>query len=647
MKEEMESVELAAALRELKKLEGAYLQKVYKPGEEEILFRVYKPGLGSRFLLFRVGQALFITDRDKENPKRPGDYVMLMRKYIGNSTIVNIEQHEFDRVVVMELEKEDSFKLIFEVFGKGNLILIGKDQIILPYSSETWKHRELKEGAAYKFPPSRRDPMDFDRDEMDEMIEGAEKDLVRTLAVDFNLGGKYAEELCERLGVDKNTEDFEGIKDRIWDELQDLKAQIFEKNIDPYTVHEDEEIVDAVPFPLEIYKDKEKKKRGSYNLALDLSFRGVREEEEKEKETSSRSERKLEQQKRALEDLKKEEKNDKIRAELIYQNYQRCEELLDKIHQAREENRREEVYEELRNRDRIVQLNDSDEYIVVELEGEKDGEHHEMNVRLNFREDVNENAQRYYEKSKKSKKKIEGAKEAIEETKAEIEEGKVEEKSRKRKKPTASYWFDRFKWFISSGGHLVVAGKDSQTNEEVVKKYLEKGDRYAHAGAGGAPSVVIKEDKDLEDIDEEELREVSQYSVIHSKEWKRGIASGRAYWVKPLQVSKTAESGESLPTGAFVIRGNRNYLDGLEMKAVLAEIEYKGNRKVMCAPSETVENRDDDFTRRVVFIPGKKDSNEFAKEMSDFFHVPIKEIQKIIPPGDVEVLEKRDREEKK
>ncbi|MFW6065016.1 MAG: fibronectin-binding domain-containing protein, partial [Candidatus Natronoplasma sp.] len=111
--------------------------------------------------------------------------------------------------------------------------------------------------------------------------------------------------------------------------------------------------------------------------------------------------------------------------------------------------------------------------------------------------------------------------------------------------------------------------------------------------------------------------------------------------VKPDQVSKTAEAGESLPTGAFVIRGKRNYNDDLTMKAVLAEIDYQGEKKVMCAPSLTSENEDDDsMNKKVIFIPGSRDKNDFANEMSNYFSVPISEIQSILPPGDVKVIEK-------
>ncbi len=637
----MESLEIRAAVNELKSLEGGFVKKIYQPNEGEILIRIYVPGEGKKMLLFKVGKGLYLSEENKDNPKKPGDYVMLMRKYTGNATIKKVKQHEFDRVVIFELQKEKESRLIFEIFGKGNLILEGEKHILVPYRSESWSHRELKEGYEYKFPPSRVQPFKLDKEEIEQNLEDSEKDLVRALAVDLNLGGKYAEEICSRIDVDKHMEEPEDLSDEIKLVIQEMKKQIEEDDLEPHVVKDDEgKIIDAVPFPLKQYEQNETEMFVTYNRALDMAFRSGESEEDTEvKEEKSRLERKLASQKRALKELNEEEKENKIKAELIYQNYSDCEILLNQVHKARRDGDREKIYSELRDHEKVIQLNDSDEYVVVELEGEKNGKNYKKNVKLDFRKDVNENAQKHYEESKKCKKKIEGAKTAIEETKKEIEAGEKEERKKEKKRPTEKYWFDRYKWFHSSEDHLVIAGKDTKTNEEVVKKYLEKYDRYAHAEAGGAPSVVVKRG-DEEEIGEDTLKEACQYSIIHSKEWKRGISAGRAYWVEPDQVTKTAEAGESLPTGAFVIRGKRNYYDDLPMKAVLGEIEYKGEKKIMCAPSLTLENEDNLLRKKVVFIPGNRDKNDFANEMSNYFSVPISEIQSILPPGDVKVIEK-------
>lgn len=653
MKEEMESLEIAAVTKELESLEGGFLQKVYQPEDDELLFRIHMPGEGKRMLLFKIGNALYLTEKDRENPMKPSDYIMLLRKYLGNASIVGIEQHDFDRVVTLKLQSKKKYELVFEVFGKGNLLLTDEEQIILPYRSESWSHRELKEGEAYRYPPSRVDPFELEIEDLMDILKESTSDLVRTLAAELNLGGKYAEEICARTGLKKDLKEFADHADIIFETIKELREKTFEEDLDPRVVSRDDETIDAVPFPLTKYQDEEDvemTQTDKYNKALDQAFERETKEEKEEKKTESRLDRKLNQQERALEGLKKDVEENKIVAELIYQNYQKCEEVLNSILDARRRDEREKVYERLRDIDDIVQINKSDEYVVLVLEGEKDGEEYEKNVKLDFRKDVNENAQKYYQKSKKSKKKIKGAEEALEETKRQIEEGKKEKIEGVEKEPTNKYWFDKFKWFISSDDELVVAGKDAQTNEEVVKKYLEKGDRYAHAQAGGAPSVVLK--KGDGDITDKSLKEACQFAIVHSKEWKRGIASGRAYWVKPMQVSKTAEAGESLPTGAFVIRGNRNYMDDLPMKAYLVETEYQGHKKVMCVPSLTFEHMMGEdgssdggsgpvIKKTVEFISGNKDVNNFAKEMSDHFSVPIKEIQTILPPGDVEVMEKK------
>ncbi len=649
MKDEMESIEIAAAVKEWKGLKGGFLQKVYQPNKESLLFRIHLPGEGKKMLLFEVGKALYLTEKDIDNPIKPGDYIMLMRKYIGNTRIADIYQHEMDRVVLIELEGKRNFTLIFEIFGKGNLVLASDGDIVLPYRSESWKHRELKEGIEYRFPPSRKNPFKVDKDEIKESLGDSDSDLVRTLAVRLNLGGKYAEEVCKRAELDKNKDDFIGEYEKIYDTISELKNDLFVEDNSPQLVFKEGEKIDATPIPLQIYEEKKdlgSETVDSFNKALDMAFELESEEVIREK-SGGKLERKLKSQEMALENMITKEEECMVKAELIYQNYQKVEVVIDSILDAREEDNREEAMDEIDDRDGVVQLNDQDEYVVIDLSGEVDGEEKELNVKINFRDDVNGNAQYYYNLSKKTRKKIEGAERAIENTKEEIEERDEKDKKRaaeekEKKEPTTRFWFDKYKWFISSEGNLVIAGKDTKTNEEVVKKYLEKIDKYAHADAGGAPSVVIRNKREREEgISKKTLKEACQYAVLHSKEWKRGIASGRAYWVEPAQVSKTAEAGESLPTGAFVIRGKRNYVDDLPLKASIVEINYRDKKKVMCAPSYALEEREDDIVKkRVDFIPGKDNMNDFAKEMSDHFNVPVEEIQNILPPGDVNIVYK-------
>ncbi|KAM5346556.1 hypothetical protein ACJ41O_009561 [Fusarium nematophilum] len=122
-------------------------------------------------------------------------------------------------------------------------------------------------------------------------------------------------------------------------------------------------------------------------------------------------------------------------------------------------------------------------------------------------------------------------------------------------------WFEKFVWFISSDGYLVIGGKDAQQNEMVYKRYLRKGDVYCHADLHGAASVIIKNNPKTPDapIPPATLSQAGSLAVCSSDAWdsKAGMS---AWWVNADQVSKSAPTGEFLPTGSFMIRGKKNFL---------------------------------------------------------------------------------------
>jgi len=122
-------------------------------------------------------------------------------------------------------------------------------------------------------------------------------------------------------------------------------------------------------------------------------------------------------------------------------------------------------------------------------------------------------------------------------------------------------WFEKFTWFISSDGYLVLGGKDAQQNEILYKKYLKKGDIYLSADLEGAATIVIKNNPRTPDapIPPSTLSQAGTLGVATSSAWdsKAGMS---AWWVNTDQVSKQTSAGEFLPTGSFVIRGKKNFL---------------------------------------------------------------------------------------
>ncbi|GJQ11321.1 hypothetical protein GpartN1_g3112.t1 [Galdieria partita] len=179
------------------------------------------------------------------------------------------------------------------------------------------------------------------------------------------------------------------------------------------------------------------------------------------------------------------------------------------------------------------------------------------------------NAARYFESRKRAQEKKE---KTLEVTKralnvAEKKASKQVERSQQRSlKPAVAIreirkpaWFEKFDWFISSENFLVIAGKDAQQNELIVKRYMKAYDVYVHADIHGASSVIVKNHVRDKPIPLQTLIEAGTFAMCHSSAWNSKIVSS-AYWVHASQVSKTAPSGEYLTTGSFMIRGKKNYL---------------------------------------------------------------------------------------
>lgn len=178
------------------------------------------------------------------------------------------------------------------------------------------------------------------------------------------------------------------------------------------------------------------------------------------------------------------------------------------------------------------------------------------------------NAREYYDQKKvaavKEQKTVEHSVTALRNAEKKIAQDL--KKNLKGEKPTLQLtrrqmWFEKFLWFISSDGYLVLGGRDAGTNEVLYKKHLRKGDIYVHADMHGASSVIIKNNPKTPDapIPPSTLTQAGSLSVCSSNAWDSKAGMG-AWWVHADQVSKSAPTGEYLPTGSFMIRGNKNIL---------------------------------------------------------------------------------------
>jgi hypothetical protein len=178
-----------------------------------------------------------------------------------------------------------------------------------------------------------------------------------------------------------------------------------------------------------------------------------------------------------------------------------------------------------------------------------------------------------------------------------------------KRKVKRKEWYEKFRWFTSSDGFRVVAGKDTVSNEVLVKKYAEDDDPVFHAEVSGAPFVVVKTEGKT--ASEQALREAGEYAAAFSRAWREGAGSADVYWVKPSQLTKSGPSGESVPHGAFAVNGKRNWMRNVPLRLAIGVVEDEKKRFVGGAV-DAVKAKTKNY---VTLVPGDAEGKEFLKQV--------------------------------
>jgi predicted ribosome quality control (RQC) complex YloA/Tae2 family protein len=260
-----------------------------------------------------------------------------------------------------------------------------------------------------------------------------------------------------------------------------------------------------------------------------------------------------------------------------------------------------------------------------------------MKLSLKLNKTLDENAQIYFTKAKKLRKKIPGANKAIGITNNKI--AKLEDKPIEKLKQVVKIkrvkrkWFEKFRWFLTSEGFFVIAGRDSSTNEDLIKKHTDKEDLVLHSDMAGSPFVVIKKNSCEKEISEKDISECADFVLAYSRAWKKGFGNADIFYVKPEQVTKTANAGEHLGKGAFMIRGKTNYIQNkldfcVGVYDKIEDFEYSG--RIFVGPEEAAKVYCKKYFN---LIPGRQKTSEIAKILKYEFasELDLDEFIRVIP----------------
>ncbi|MCY1154683.1 MAG: hypothetical protein MOP50_1163 [Nitrososphaera sp.] len=610
--------------------------KLHHPMQEDIMFVLSTRGIWITRLKFKPVE---------EN----NSLESIAQKELERSKLELIEQIGSERIVSLKFRHPDGKVRIVvgEFFGDGNLIICNENmQIIAILNPIHVRHRTLSVGLRYVYPPARGvDVFNITLDQMLSLRDGAKNlDVLRWIGRNISMPKKFVEEVINRAGIEVDKHAAQLSDDEVSKIYNTIKNIINEvstggKNHEPIVILLDDKPQEALPIITQeaaaaskLIKKNNIKKVASYmdavdevlsNEIMDIGRNSRTVELDRQIAVLEHDFEELNKAKETV--LKKAAAIRKLAGELMALSY--------------------------RGSDVIADLLAANSASLVTEKG------------IQYIEVAGEQVMMQPNLAKASSMLFARAKE-MERGNASIEEarGKILAQIGKLRSETAAIhrkvivkeqisreWYERYRWFITTDGLLVIGGRDASSNSALIRKHLTEHDIVFHAEVHGSPFFIIKNAAafaaDQEVTINSSLHEVAQATISFSRAWKDGLSSADAYWVMAEQVKKGAPTGQFLPKGSFVIEGKRNYIKGVELRLAIGIMQLNNRETLLCGPEEAVKKRSIFYT---VLLQGGVDPMNAAKKVKSEFvkiagentkiaesikHVSLDEFVRALPTG--------------
>ena len=184
-----------------------------------------------------------------------------------------------------------------------------------------------------------------------------------------------------------------------------------------------------------------------------------------------------------------------------------------------------------------------------------------------------------------------------------------------------------YRWFFTSTGKLVVGGKSSTQNDELLMKLKRSGKEYTvlHTTEPGSPFVVIRAPQS--EISENDLDESAIFTGCFSRAWKLRKKKTTVDIFNLSQLFKTKE----MKAGTWGIKGK---IKRVSVKLELVLIKQEG--KLRAVPEKTADGKNYFLKVR----PGKNDKSDmlvkFQFELKQTF--TQEELLAALPAGGVTIV---------
>lgn len=252
-----------------------------------------------------------------------------------------------------------------------------------------------------------------------------------------------------------------------------------------------------------------------------------------------------------------------------------------------------------------------------------------MEVKIDFTKSAQENANDYYNKSKRLVHKAEGAERTIVELEKRLEAEKkshVEKEKPKVKVVRKREWYERFHWFNSTDGMLAVGGRDAKQNEKLNSDYFDDNDLFFHADIFGASVVILKGGINA---GQKAKEEVAQFAASYSSAWENMQKSVDVYAMRREHVSKATDKG-SLGTGSFLLTGEREWFRNTPLGLAF----YIDNDRLYAVPVRAIERLG--IKSYIAVTQGQKKKSDAAKDIVRAFNYDdIDYVMQQLPSGTI------------
>lgn len=636
MKSRFSTIDIIAMVNELQSFIGMRVNQVYDIDNKTYLIRLnrYEEKV---LLLIESGVRFHTTDFEWPKNPSPSGFSMKMRKHLKNKRLEKLSQLGIDRIIDLQFGiNEAAYHVILELYDRGNIVFTDYEYTILNIlRPRTTGCEDVKFIVREKYPveSASLNTEHFNRDKICSALNGAKdgESLKKILMPLVAFGPALLDHVLLKNDFPKNSAINKGFEvpadiHRLFLCIEEADAllQDIGKKCDGYIFHkveksgESQEIMTNIefhPYLFQQFSSMKFTQYPSFNKAVDDYFSGMEGQKidlkafQKEKEALKKLHNVKKDHEQRLVKLHESQTNNIAMAQLIEMNSELVDKAITVIRSAIanqiswsdiQDIIKEAQFEGDPVAKSIKKLKlDINHFTVllnpvIESDDEEAPKAEMVDIDLGC--SAYANARKYYDlkraHAKKEQKTLESSEKAFKnaekKTKQALKEVAVTTSITKARKVM---WFEKFLWFLSSENYLVIAGRDVQQNELLVKRYMKSNDLYVHADLHGASSLIIKNPTGSQ-IPPKTLNEAGIMAVCNSTAWDAKIVTS-AWWVYSNQVSKTAPSGEYLTTGSFMIRGKKNYLSpanlimGFGFMFKLDEESIENHLNERCERSET------------------------------------------------------------